>query len=218
MPDFRRATRGWQAGGGDHITAMTEATEAALFEAVIVPHRSLSRRALNGLILAIAVLCCINASIFIHLGAWPVGGFTGVELLLAAFLFRLNAHAARGSEMVLLSPAGLRDRTHHPQGAAARNGCSRRRGSRCRCARRPGGCRPCCWSRTGCGKKSRARSARKTSASLAPRTGRCAAPLAQPGVRQRATTRVARNGWCSLGGGARQPEMLRRWAGRPVST
>lgn len=95
---------------------MTEATEAALFEAVIVPHRSLSRRALNGLILAIAVLCCINASIFIHLGAWPVGGFTGVELLLAAFLIRLNAHAARGSEMVLLSPAGLRIVRTTPKG------------------------------------------------------------------------------------------------------
>ncbi|MDE2200432.1 MAG: DUF2244 domain-containing protein [Rhodospirillales bacterium] len=81
---------------------------APVFEAVIVPHRSLSRRGRRGLVAAICLICGINAAIFVHLGAWPVGGFTGVELLLAAFLLELNARAVRESELVILSADGLR--------------------------------------------------------------------------------------------------------------
>jgi uncharacterized membrane protein len=54
--------------------------------------------------------------VFVWLGAWPVGGFTGLELLLAAFLFRLNARAVRGSEMLLLTEAGLRIIRTSPDG------------------------------------------------------------------------------------------------------
>ncbi len=87
-----------------------------LFEAVIVPHRSLSRRGLRLLLGVIALLCCVNAAVFIHIGAWPVGGFTGVELLLAAVLLRLNATAARASELLLLTPAELRIVRTDPKG------------------------------------------------------------------------------------------------------
>jgi uncharacterized membrane protein len=45
-----------------------------------------------------------------------VGGFTGLELVLAAFLLRLNARAARGSEMLLLTEAGLRVIRTSPDG------------------------------------------------------------------------------------------------------
>ncbi len=87
-----------------------------MFEAVIVPHRSLSRRGLRLLLAGIALLCAINAAVSIRIGAWPVGGFTGVELLLAAVLFRLNATAARASEMLLLTPEALRIVRSDPKG------------------------------------------------------------------------------------------------------
>lgn len=87
---------------------MLDAAEVPLFEAVIVPHRSLSRRGLNLLLAAICILCTANAAAFVAIGAWPVAGFTGIEMLLAAFLFRLNALAAKGSELVLLTPSGMR--------------------------------------------------------------------------------------------------------------
>lgn len=90
--------------------------EPLLFEAVIIPHRSLSNTALKGLLLAIGVMCSLSAGMFVWLGAWPVGGFTGLELLLAAFLFRLNAHAKRGSELIVLTPSGLRIRRTDPNG------------------------------------------------------------------------------------------------------
>lgn len=87
---------------------MDQAGSPILFEAVISPHRSLSQRALHGLLVAICLLCGASGAMFVWLGAWPVGGFTGAELLLAAFLFRLNARAARSSELLLLSGQGLR--------------------------------------------------------------------------------------------------------------
>lgn len=82
--------------------------EPTLFEAVIVPHRSLSETALRWLLVAICLSSGATGALFVWLGAWPVGGFTGIELLLAAWLFRLNARAARASELLLLSRHGLR--------------------------------------------------------------------------------------------------------------
>jgi uncharacterized membrane protein len=82
--------------------------DETLFEAVIVPHRSLSRRGRNILLGAIATLCGINATVFISIGAWPVGGFTGIEVLLATVMFSIHARAARASEMLMLSPSSLR--------------------------------------------------------------------------------------------------------------
>lgn len=82
--------------------------DTLLFQAVIVPHRSLSRRGLRVLLAAIFGACTLNASLFVAIGAWPVGGFTGVELLLAALLLRLNVLQARASEMVLLTDQTLR--------------------------------------------------------------------------------------------------------------
>lgn len=90
--------------------------QAPLFEAVIVPHRSLSEAGLRRLLLVICAMCGASAAVFVWLGAWPVGGFTGLELLLAAVLFRLNARAAKGSEMVLLTEAGLRVIRTSPDG------------------------------------------------------------------------------------------------------
>ncbi len=78
-----------------------------LFRAELVPHRSLSTRGLNLLLWAVCLLCGLNALIFVLLGAWPVAGFTGVELILAAVLFRLNARAAHSTEIISLSHGGL---------------------------------------------------------------------------------------------------------------
>jgi uncharacterized membrane protein len=81
--------------------------ETPAFEAVIVPHRSLSRRGRMILLGVIGAACSVSASIFVAIGAWPVGGFTGLELLLAAVLLHLNTREARASEVLILSAAGL---------------------------------------------------------------------------------------------------------------
>jgi uncharacterized membrane protein len=81
---------------------------ATLFEAVIVPHRSLSPRGLRILIAAICLLSAVMALRFWFIGAWPVAGFSVIEVGLAIFLLRLNASRARSSELILLSADALR--------------------------------------------------------------------------------------------------------------
>jgi uncharacterized membrane protein len=95
-----------------YIRMMDREAEAVasgtLFEAVIIPHRSLSPR---GLRILIAVICLLSGLLvlrFWFIGAWPVAGFSVVEIGIAIFLLRLNASRARASELVLLSEDTLR--------------------------------------------------------------------------------------------------------------
>ena len=78
------------------------------FQAVITPRRSLSPTAMRVLLAAICLLCVGSATLWVIIGAWPVGGFTGLELLLAAWLFHLHIRAGRAVELVLLTDTDLR--------------------------------------------------------------------------------------------------------------
>ena len=77
------------------------AEESVFFEAVLVPHRSLSPRGLRVLMGVLIVSVMAMSSVFWLLGAWPVVGFSGVEVGLAAVLLRANAAGGRSSEMLL---------------------------------------------------------------------------------------------------------------------
>jgi uncharacterized membrane protein len=81
---------------------------APLFEAIIVPHRSLSPRGVALLALSVGVLSGLLALRFWFIGAWPVAAFSVVEIGLFVFLLRLNVSHARQSELVLLSESSLR--------------------------------------------------------------------------------------------------------------
>jgi uncharacterized membrane protein len=87
---------------------MDQADSTTVFEAVIVPHRSLSARGLAILIAVLAGLCGLIGLRFWLICAWPVACFGVVEIGLAAFLLRLNASRARASELILLSEDALR--------------------------------------------------------------------------------------------------------------
>lgn len=93
---------------GRLMTADPEADDPILFEAVIVPHRSLSPRGLRVLVGAIGGLSTLMALRFLLVHAWPVIGFSVVETGLAVVLLRLNARRAKQSELLLLSESGLR--------------------------------------------------------------------------------------------------------------
>jgi uncharacterized membrane protein len=83
-------------------------TEPTMFQALIVPHRSLSRRGLRLVMGGLTLMCCVPVAISVLTGAWPISGFAGAELFLAGFLLRRNARDVRSSELVLLSESGLR--------------------------------------------------------------------------------------------------------------
>ncbi len=78
-----------------------------LFEAVVRPHRSLSRRGVFTLIGFMLAGSLIVTSLMALLGAWPVIGFNGADLMLAVFLLWLNVRAARAVEIISLSQSGL---------------------------------------------------------------------------------------------------------------
>lgn len=81
---------------------------ATTFEAVIVPHRSLSpagTRWLAGLVCAASF--GISTWLWM-LGAWPVLGFNGAEVTLALLLLRTNDRARKTSEVLQLSGDALR--------------------------------------------------------------------------------------------------------------
>ncbi len=81
--------------------------DAIQFEALIVPHRSLSRRGLRVLMASIVLLSAVLVLRFWFIGAWPVAAFSVVEIGLALFLLYLNEKRARASELIMLSHAGL---------------------------------------------------------------------------------------------------------------
>ncbi len=79
-----------------------------LFEAVVAPHRSLSRRGVVTLIACMAAGSLTVTSLMFLLGAWPVIGFNGADITLAAFLLWLNVRAARARELVTLTDTALK--------------------------------------------------------------------------------------------------------------
>lgn len=79
-----------------------------LFEAELTPHRSLSPR---GLALVLGFLGTVSlgvTTLFWFLGAWPIAGFNGGEMLIAAALLRAHARSRRVREVLLLDDAEMR--------------------------------------------------------------------------------------------------------------
>ncbi len=79
----------------------------AIFSATLRPHRSLGRRGLVLLIGGIAGLSFMTSVYFWWLGAWPVVGFLGLDVLAVALAFKLNERAARAFEEVEVSRVAI---------------------------------------------------------------------------------------------------------------
>lgn len=77
--------------------------ETLYFEAELHPHRSLSRKALLFVLGGMAMGSLYVTALMYFLGAWPVIGFNGADIALAALLFWLNTRAARAREILRLS-------------------------------------------------------------------------------------------------------------------
>lgn len=80
---------------------------ATVFEALIVPHRSLSPRGVATLIVVLMVLLALVALRCWLLGAWPVVICSLLEVPLVVLLLAINIHQARASELILLNTQEL---------------------------------------------------------------------------------------------------------------
>ncbi len=90
----------------DAMTASAE-PDPLLFEATVKPHRSLSRRGVSIVIVGMLAGSLVVTSLMALLGAWPVIGFNGADLILALFMLRLNIQAGRAVEVITLSQSVL---------------------------------------------------------------------------------------------------------------
>ena len=87
------------------------------FDAELRPHRSLGPR---GFLVVMAVATGFGFVIgvaFMLIGAWPVLGFCGLELVLLYLAFRLNYRDGRRRERIRLTDRGLEIRAIAPNGA-----------------------------------------------------------------------------------------------------
>src|SRR6478735_2866401 len=81
-----------------------------IFEAVITPHRSLGRFGFAVLMMAVGIISFIAGMLFWLMGAWPVLGFFGLDVVLLYWAFRINFRRAAAYEVVTVTPVELRVR------------------------------------------------------------------------------------------------------------
>src|ERR1700684_2965780 len=91
--------------------------EPKLFSALLTPHRSLKR---TGFVLLMGFLSVVSFAAglaFLLMGAWPVFGFFGLDVLLVYWAFKANFRAARAYEEVTVTTTELTVRKISQRGA-----------------------------------------------------------------------------------------------------
>jgi uncharacterized membrane protein len=81
--------------------------DPTIFSAVLTPHRSLGNIGFLVLMMVFGGVSFITGVAFLLMGAWPVFGFFGLDVLLLYFAFRLNYRHAAAYEQVTMTPVAL---------------------------------------------------------------------------------------------------------------
>ena len=71
-----------------------------LFSALLTPHRSLNRTGFLVLMVFLSAVSFAAGLAFLLMGAWPVFGFFGLDVLAIYWAFRVNFLRARASEEI----------------------------------------------------------------------------------------------------------------------
>jgi uncharacterized membrane protein len=87
-----------------------QADEPTLFSAILTPHRSLTASGFLIVMIAIGGLSFAAGVTFLLLGAWPVFGFFGLDVLLVYLAFRTNYRTAAAFEEVSVTTSELKVR------------------------------------------------------------------------------------------------------------
>jgi uncharacterized membrane protein len=81
-----------------------------LFSALLTPHRSLNHTGFLVVMAFVSVISFAAGFAFLMMGAWPVLGFFGLDVLAIYLAFRINFRRARASEEIRVTPSELRFR------------------------------------------------------------------------------------------------------------
>jgi uncharacterized membrane protein len=87
-----------------------EIAQPALFSAQLTPHRSLNRTGFLVLMGFLTVVSFTAGVAFTLMGAWPVLGFFGLDVVVVYWAFRVNFHRAQAVEEITITPSELRVR------------------------------------------------------------------------------------------------------------
>ena len=93
--------------------------EPAIFSAVLTPHRSLSRKGFLALMLVAGGASLAMGTTFLLVGAWPVFGFCGLDVLLLYWAFKVSYRSAAAYEQVTMTPSTLTVRKVSHRGKVA---------------------------------------------------------------------------------------------------
>src|SRR5262245_39733851 len=93
--------------------------EPTIFSAIITPHRSLSSTGFLLVMLLVGGVSFVGGIAFFLIGAWPVVGFLGLDVLLVYWAFRANYRAAAAFEEVTVTASKLHLRRVSHRGEVA---------------------------------------------------------------------------------------------------
>ena len=89
---------------------IARAPEVEILSARLTPHRSLNRTGFLAVMLFLSVVGFAAGLAFLLMGAWPVMGFFGLDVLAIYWAFRVNFLRGRASEDISVTPSELRVR------------------------------------------------------------------------------------------------------------
>lgn len=92
---------------GAELSAADGSADGKIFSAVLTPHRSLGPTGFLIFMLCIAGISFVTGVFFVMLGAWPIFGFFGLDVLLVYWAFRANYRTARAYEEVTVTATEL---------------------------------------------------------------------------------------------------------------
>src|SRR4051812_34297675 len=87
-----------------------ESAQPKLFSALLTPHRSLSRTGFLVLMAFLSLVSFAAGLAFLLMGAWPVFGFFGLDVLVVYWAFRINYRHAKATEEISVTASELRVR------------------------------------------------------------------------------------------------------------
>ena len=93
--------------------------DVQIFSALLTPHRSLNRTGFLAVMLFVSAVSFVTGLVFLMMGAWPVFGFFGLDVLVIWWAFKANFRAARASEQIVITPSELRVRRVSHRGQVA---------------------------------------------------------------------------------------------------
>ncbi len=97
----------------------TDPSDAVLFATRLHPHRSLTRRKVRVLLVIVGLVSTAATLPFVILGAWPVAGFMGLDVLALYIAFEASFRAARAYEDVKVTVLDLLLAKVNPKGTRA---------------------------------------------------------------------------------------------------